>query len=366
MNTINENHHRIKQPRPDSGAQSRCSLHTYKRDARFERPLLRRCQEQPEVSQQYAGARCEEHHLFSDRSRRAGSGLPSLPALPAGNRARSRRLARHVEHGVARLSLIEHGALDEAVRRIRRTPRRRRAPVAALSSSISAPRRSRSRRQGACCSPKQLIHETHLPMTEVAFAAGFGSIRRFNKNVRQLFGRSPRELRRTTAPEFRLRLPASCPAAALSAALRLDATIAFLRQRAISGIEHVSGRALRPHAATRRPDGDGDSRAGGRQRVARHRAFPKTLGVARHHRAAAACIRSRRRSAGYRRASCQGSDAGAARKSAPELARTRRLGRLRIGDPCRAWPADYRGRGCAARGPDGGGLWPAVVITGEI
>ena len=28
---------------------------------------------------------------------------------------------------------------------------------------------------------KQLIHETHLPMAEIAFAAGFGSIRRFNE-----------------------------------------------------------------------------------------------------------------------------------------------------------------------------------------
>ena len=31
---------------------------------------------------------------------------------------------------------------------------------------------------------KQLIHETRLPMTEVAFAAGFGSIRRFNETFR--------------------------------------------------------------------------------------------------------------------------------------------------------------------------------------
>src|SRR6516164_907781 len=49
---------------------------------------------------------------------------------------------------------------------------------------------------------KQLIHETHLPMTEVAFAAGFGSIRRFNETFRQLFGRPPRELRRSAGPEF--------------------------------------------------------------------------------------------------------------------------------------------------------------------
>ena len=38
---------------------------------------------------------------------------------------------------------------------------------------------------------KQLIHETHLPMTEIAFAAGFGSIRRFNETFLALFGRPP-------------------------------------------------------------------------------------------------------------------------------------------------------------------------------
>ena len=38
---------------------------------------------------------------------------------------------------------------------------------------------------------KQLIHETHLPMTEIAFASGFGSIRRFNETFLALFGRPP-------------------------------------------------------------------------------------------------------------------------------------------------------------------------------
>jgi AraC family transcriptional regulator of adaptative response / DNA-3-methyladenine glycosylase II len=36
---------------------------------------------------------------------------------------------------------------------------------------------------------KQLIQETRLPMAEVALAAGFGSIRRFNETFQQLFGR---------------------------------------------------------------------------------------------------------------------------------------------------------------------------------
>ncbi|MFV3131670.1 bifunctional transcriptional activator/DNA repair enzyme AdaA [Niveispirillum sp. KHB5.9] len=43
---------------------------------------------------------------------------------------------------------------------------------------------------------KQLLHETALPMAEVALAAGFGSIRRFNETFQSLYSRAPRELRR--------------------------------------------------------------------------------------------------------------------------------------------------------------------------
>src|SRR6185295_17760559 len=49
---------------------------------------------------------------------------------------------------------------------------------------------------------KQLIHETHLPMTSIALASGFGSVRRFNDAFRRLYRRPPSELRRqsTTKP----------------------------------------------------------------------------------------------------------------------------------------------------------------------
>ncbi|AVR96155.1 bifunctional transcriptional activator/DNA repair enzyme AdaA [Pseudoduganella armeniaca] len=43
---------------------------------------------------------------------------------------------------------------------------------------------------------KQLIHETSLPMTAVAMAAGFGSIRRFNETFQAMYGRPPSALRR--------------------------------------------------------------------------------------------------------------------------------------------------------------------------
>lgn len=43
---------------------------------------------------------------------------------------------------------------------------------------------------------KRLIDQTALPMKDIATAAGFGSVRRFNDTFRQTYGKSPRELRR--------------------------------------------------------------------------------------------------------------------------------------------------------------------------
>src|SRR5437868_62331 len=48
---------------------------------------------------------------------------------------------------------------------------------------------------------KQLIHDTQLPMTEVALSAGFGSVRRFNETFAKLFGRPPSSLRRRQGPD---------------------------------------------------------------------------------------------------------------------------------------------------------------------
>jgi len=46
---------------------------------------------------------------------------------------------------------------------------------------------------------KQLINETNLPLADVAFSAGFSSIRRFNDAMLAAFQRSPRALRRSRA-----------------------------------------------------------------------------------------------------------------------------------------------------------------------
>ena len=88
---------------------------------------------------------------------------------------------------------------------------------------------------------KQLIHETHLPMTEIAFAAGFGSIRRFNETFAALFGRAPGALRRLSGPEV-----AVAEQGEFSLLLRYKppydwpAMLKFLAQRAIPGVEQVT------------------------------------------------------------------------------------------------------------------------------
>ncbi len=85
---------------------------------------------------------------------------------------------------------------------------------------------------------KQLIHETGLSMVEVALAAGFGSVRRFNETFRQLYNRPPIALRRTrhtpaAVGAVTLRLPYKAP-------FDWDAMLAFLAPRAIDGVEAIS------------------------------------------------------------------------------------------------------------------------------
>jgi AraC family transcriptional regulator, regulatory protein of adaptative response / DNA-3-methyladenine glycosylase II len=92
---------------------------------------------------------------------------------------------------------------------------------------------------------KQLIQETRMPMTEVALAAGFGSIRRFNETFRGLFGRPPSALRRRSA------VPSSAADAGVTVRLRYrppydwPAMLDHLAVRAVDGVEEVAGGAYR-------------------------------------------------------------------------------------------------------------------------
>jgi AraC family transcriptional regulator of adaptative response / DNA-3-methyladenine glycosylase II len=82
---------------------------------------------------------------------------------------------------------------------------------------------------------KQLLTETGLPVTDVAFAAGFGSVRQFNATMRETYGFTPSELRATAGPRasdasLRLRLHRREP-------YDVEGVFAFLASRAIPGLE---------------------------------------------------------------------------------------------------------------------------------
>ena len=111
---------------------------------------------------------------------------------------------------------------------------------------------------------RKLIEESGLPMTQIAFGAGFKSIREFNHAMRLSTGKSPSEMRYATddsrfmdcANGLELRLPFRKP-------FDWAATIAFLKSRAIPGVEFVTDTSYQrtieiagiPGTLTVRPDG---------------------------------------------------------------------------------------------------------------
>jgi len=95
---------------------------------------------------------------------------------------------------------------------------------------------------------KQLLTDTRLPVTQVALASGFRSVRRFNAAFAESYRMSPRRLRgesddaveasagRPDAITVTLAYRAPCDVAAL---------LRFVNQRAIPGIEQVDGATIR-------------------------------------------------------------------------------------------------------------------------
>ena len=88
---------------------------------------------------------------------------------------------------------------------------------------------------------RQLLAETDVPITEVAFAAGFSSIRAFNETMQRLYKVTPSELRRGgAASSGRLSL-----LLAYRPPLQTAALLRFLAARAIPGVEEVRGDSYR-------------------------------------------------------------------------------------------------------------------------
>lgn len=137
------------------------------------------------------------------------------------------------------LRLIAEGAVDTdrvsgLARRLAVSPRHlHRELVAEVGAGPLALARTR-RTQTA----RLLIDETGMPLSEIAFVAGFGSIRQFNDSMRAAFGCNPTDLRRRMepAPEGRGEI-----ALRLSHRLPYDAgsLLTYLGRRAVPGVEQV-------------------------------------------------------------------------------------------------------------------------------
>ncbi|HEY8050794.1 MAG TPA: AlkA N-terminal domain-containing protein [Ramlibacter sp.] len=88
---------------------------------------------------------------------------------------------------------------------------------------------------------KQLLADTDLPITEVALASGYSSVRRFNAAFAEHYGLNPTQLRhegRAVAkggPAIRL---------AYRPPYDIDAMLAFFRTRQVAGVDRVEGRTF--------------------------------------------------------------------------------------------------------------------------
>ncbi|PXV61571.1 DNA-3-methyladenine glycosylase II [Dyella jiangningensis] len=159
--------------------------------------------------------------------------LRCRPELSPGNDAWQRG-----DHVIARtLKLMDSGAFDElsvetmaervglGARQLRRLFVER---LGAPPISVHTTRR--------LLFAKQLLTETSMPVTEIALASGFRSLRRFNAAFLQANRMAPRDLRRhpstTTEDAIVLRLGYRPP-------YDFEAMLAFLRGRALPGVEYV-------------------------------------------------------------------------------------------------------------------------------
>ena len=177
---------------------------------------------------------------------------PCLRCCP--ERAPQGKLAGSGSASVHRaLAQIEAGALDDA-------------SVAALAQSVGLSARQLTRlfvaelgvAPGALAQArrisiaKQLIDDTTLSFAQIAALSGFGSLRRFNEAVQQLWSRPPSALRSERVPQRNVAdspsavgVYAADPQVRLRLALRppyhCGWLLSYLEKRAIPGVERVDG-----------------------------------------------------------------------------------------------------------------------------
>lgn len=93
-------------------------------------------------------------------------------------------------------------------------------------------------RSGRAHTARVLIETTSMAMSDIAFAAGFSSIRQFNDSIRQVYASTPSAMRgkRSATPTGRITLRL-----AVRRPFHRQGLLDFLGMRAIGGVEHVEG-----------------------------------------------------------------------------------------------------------------------------
>lgn len=140
------------------------------------------------------------------------------------------------------LRLVAEGVVDEAgvkglAERLgvsdRHLQRAFKNDLGATPGAIARSRRARLARQ--------LLTETPMPITSVAFASGFASVRTFNETIKQIYRLTPTEMRRGGRAEG----PAIDLALGFRPPLAAEVLLKYLAWRAIPGVEEVSGGSYR-------------------------------------------------------------------------------------------------------------------------
>ncbi len=187
----------------------------------------------------YASAAAAERASFRPCLRCRPELAPGLARVDALSRL-AQRAVRRIEDGASDLSALAR-ALGVSERHVRR------ALTAELG--VAPAELIRTRR---LLLAKQLLTDTRMPVTDVAFASGFASLRRFNAAFRERYRLAPTALRKSAAakPLLTKRAPGEAGAAEPLDAIALDlpfrpplawnALLGFLAPRSTRGVEAVA------------------------------------------------------------------------------------------------------------------------------
>src|SRR5512139_519644 len=177
-------------------------------------------------------ASTRELPLLPERGGRRGRRLSALHALPPRARAGPRERGR-VRAARARRGEPDAGGIEHLAARVGVTSRHLRR-IFETEFGVSPIEFAQTHR---LLLAKRLLTDTPLPVTEIALASGFASVRRFNALFRARYRMAPARLRARAET-------GSLPAAlAFELAYRppydWDAMLDFLRARAVPGVEHA-------------------------------------------------------------------------------------------------------------------------------